>query len=461
MAVGTGQRELNPAYVTDASGFTGWADAVFAPRDEAGVVEVLRRASEQRIPITIAGAGSGLTGARVAQGGWVLSLEHFRRLDIGDGRGRAGAAITLIELRQAAARSRQFYAPDPTELTACVAGTIATNASGSRSFRFGSTRRHVLGLRVAFIDGRVVEYRRGDRVDFDVPSIPLPGTTKNTAGYQLAAGMDWIDMFCGSEGTLGIVLEAELALLPIPANLFSGVIFFSADDDAIAAVEDWRPGSDLRMLEYADRNSLDLLRGRYPEIPKAATAALLIEVEGDDLDSWESRLSGAGAMVEASWFATTDRDRERFRMFRHALPEIVNATVLERGFLKMGTDYAVPPERNREMLAYYRRRLERELPGQYVLYGHIGDAHVHANMLPATREQAATATSLLTEFARQAVALGGTVSAEHGLGKRKAHLLAIQYAPEHIAAMVQVKRRLDPGWLLGRGTLFPVPGEFQ
>lgn len=448
---------MNAAYVSDASGFTGWADAVFAPRDEAGVVEVLRHATEQRVPLTIAGAGSGLTGARVAQGGWVLSLEHFRKLEIRTGRARAGAAIALIELRDAAAPTRQFYAPDPTELTACVGGTIATNASGSRSFRFGATRRHVLGIRVALMDGRVAEYRRGDKVDFDVPAIPLPRTTKCTAGYRLEPGMDWIDLFCGSEGTLGVVLEAELQLLPAPDYVFSGVIFFESDDDALSAVDTWRGTGDLCTLEYADRNSLDLLGQRYPEIPSAAGAALLIEVEGEDVDGWEGRLKSAGAMIDASWFATNARERERFRLFRHALPEIVNATVLSRGFMKMGTDYAVPLDRNRDMIAYYRERLERELPGQYVIYGHIGDAHVHVNMLPATPQQAAVANALLTEFARHAVALGGTVSAEHGLGKRKAHLLAIQYAPEHIQAMMDVKRRLDPLWLLGRGTLFPVP----
>jgi FAD/FMN-containing dehydrogenase len=448
---------MNAAYVSDASGFTGWADAVFAPRDEAGVVELLRRATDQRVPVTIAGAGSGLTGARVAQGGWVLSLEHFRKLEIRTGCTRAGAAITLIELRDAAAPTRQFYAPDPTELTACVGGTIATNASGSRSFRFGATRRHVLAIRVALMDGRIAEYRRGDKVDFDVPAIPLPRTTKCTAGYRLEPGMDWIDLFCGSEGTLGVVLEADLQLLPAPDSVFSGVIFFGSDDDALSAVDAWRGIADLRMLEYADRNSLDLLRGRYPEIPRTAEAALLIEVEGEDIDGWEGRLRDAGAMIDASWFATNARERERFRLFRHALPEIVNATVLARGFMKMGTDYAVPLDRNRDMILYYREWLERELPGQYVIYGHIGDAHVHVNMLPATPQQAAVANALLTEFARHAVALGGTVSAEHGLGKRKAHLLAIQYAPEHIQAMMNVKRRLDPLWLLGRGTLFPVP----
>jgi FAD/FMN-containing dehydrogenase len=104
------------------------------------------------------------------------------------------------------------------------------------------------------------------------------------------------------------------------------------------------------------------------------------------------------------------------------------------------------------MLAWYRLHLEREFPGRYVIFGHIGDAHVHVNLLTAPGERE-RATSLLTEFARQAVALGGAVSAEHGLGKRKAHLLELQYAPQHIEAMRAVKRRLDPRGILGRGTL--------
>ena len=150
-------------------------------------------------------------------------------------------------------------------------------------------------------------------------------------------------------------------------------------------------------------------------------------------------------------------DRERFRKFRHALPEIVNATMLSRGFMKMGTDYAVPLARNREMLGYYRERLEALLPGRYVIYGHIGDAHVHVNMLPATQPELEIASAFMKEFAQRAADLGGTVSAEHGLGKRKAYLLPMQYGAEHIEAMMAVKRRLDPLWLLGRGTLFPAP----
>jgi FAD/FMN-containing dehydrogenase len=121
---------------------------------------------------------------------------------------------------------------------------------------------------------------------------------------------------------------------------------------------------------------------------------------------------------------------------------------------KMGSDFAVPVARNREMLRIYREMLDREFPGQYVIFGHIGDAHLHVNVLPANDEEWKRANGLMTTFARQAVALGGTVSAEHGLGKRKRHLLEIQYTPAEIEKMKEVKRILDPNSLLGPGTLF-------
>jgi FAD/FMN-containing dehydrogenase len=445
---------VDASYLTDASGFTGWAERLIVPRTEAEVVETLAEAVRTGTPVTIAGAGSGLTGARVPQGGWVLSLERFRKLEIERGFARVGPAVSLLELRDAAARTGQFYAPDPTEISASMGGTIATNASGSRSFRFGSTRRHLRALRVALLDGSVRCYRRGEKIDFDVAALPEPAVTKNTAGYRLTPGMDWIDLFCGSEGTLGVTLEAEVALLPIPAELFAGVIFFASDDDALDAVARWRSVGELRMLEYADHRSLEMLRRRYPEIPRAAQAAVLIEAEGDDVDAWEAKLEESHALIEASWFAVDARDRERFRAFRHAMPELVGETMRRHGFMNMGTDYAVPLDRDREMLAFYRQRLEAELPESYVIYGHLGDAHLHVNMLPKTAAEAEIATGLLKEFAAHAVALGGTVSAEHGLGKRKASLLALQFGEQHIEAMRKVKQRFDPQWLLGRGTLF-------
>ncbi len=414
----------------------------------------LREAAGAGVPVTIAGAGTGLTGARVPQGGWVLSLERVTRLEIHKGYAIAGPGVILRDLHAAALASGQFYPPDPTETSASVGGTIATNASGSRSFKYGATRRWIEGLRVVRADGAVMDVRRGDAVDFDPGAIPLPHVTKNTAGYLLRAGMDWIDLFAGSEGTLGIVTEAKLQLLPDSRALLTGVIFFAGDDAALDAVDDWRARTSTRMLEYVDEPSLTLLRSRFSDIPGAARAAILFEQELEEdrvLESWLARIEAAHGLGE-SWLADSSADRERFRRFRHALPELVNDTCRRNGTLKMGTDYAVPIARNREMLAYYRRTLEQEFPGRYVIFGHIGDAHLHVNILPLP-EAADRASALLADFARQAVALGGTVSAEHGLGKRKAHLLAIQYAPEHLDAMRAVKRRLDPQNILGRGTL--------
>jgi FAD/FMN-containing dehydrogenase len=399
----------------------------------------------------------------VPRGGWIISTERLTRLEIGNGTARVGAGVSLADLHTAAAATKQFYAPDPTETSAWIGGTLATNASGSRSFRYGDSRRHVLGVRVVLADGSIHEYKRGDKVDFPYDPLPVPETTKHTAGYYLRPDLDWVDLFVGSEGTLGIIAEADLQLLPVPRDLLTGVVFFANDDVALDAVEGWRGVVGLRMLEYIDGAALDLLRTRFSEIPAEAGAAVLIEQEvaspadlSDQTDAWLDRLESANALIEESWFAANANDRERFRKFRHAVPEMVNDIVRKNGCLKMGSDFAVPLDRNREMLAYYSDRLRAEFPGQYVIFGHIGDAHVHANILPRSGPEADRARALMVEFATKAVELGGTVSAEHGLGKHKRHLLEIQYRPEEIDRMKAVKRRLDPKNLLGRGNLFDI-----
>jgi FAD/FMN-containing dehydrogenase len=216
------------------------------------------------------------------------------------------------------------------------------------------------------------------------------------------------------------------------------------------------------MLEYFDAPSLALLRNRFPEIPLQARAAILFEQElaseeDAELDAWSERIQASGSLADDSWMALSAADRERFRQFRHALPELVNDTVRRSGALKMNTDYSVPLTRNREMLVYYQSRLEREFPGRYVIFGHIGDAHLHVNLF-SSPENPKPANDLILEFARKAVELGGTVSGEHGLGRRKAHLLKLQYAPEHLDMMRAVKRRLDPQNILGRGVLWESGG---
>ncbi|HEY1495365.1 MAG TPA: FAD-binding oxidoreductase, partial [Candidatus Solibacter sp.] len=189
--------EIAPIYLEDASGLKGHAERVLIPTDEAEIASILREASASGIPVTVSGAGTGVTGGRVPFGGWVLSLEKFTRLDVQTGLATVGAGTLLRDLHAAAQRSGQFYPPDPTETGASLGGNIACNASGSRSFRYGATRAWVRRLRVVLADGRVLDVGRGEPVDFDPGSVPLPAVTKNTAGYLLRPGMDWVDLFTG------------------------------------------------------------------------------------------------------------------------------------------------------------------------------------------------------------------------------------------------------------------------
>jgi len=452
------------AYLEDASGFRGFAEEVLVPATESELLDIVDRARRSKTPLTIAGAGSGITGGRCPEGGWLVSMERFAKLEIQSGLAVCGAGVHLMDLHAAARRTGQFYPPDPTETLAAVGGTVACNASGSRSFKYGATRRWIERLRVVLIDGRVLDLRRGEAIEFDVPHIPPPKACKHSAGYPLTPGMDWIDLFVGSEGTLGIVVEASLKLLPSSKSILAGVVFFRTEDDALDALDAWRPVAGLGMLEYIDGDALDLIRSKYPEIPTEARAALIVE-QADfgetDLDAWTDRMNRQYALKEVSWFGSTDGDRERFRDFRHALPETVLATVQQHKLMSLISDFAVPISKHREMLSYYRKRLSQAYTGRYVVYGHVGDGHYHINLLPSNETEFQQGQRLFDEFAQKAVEMGGTVAAEHGIGKRKRDWLKYQYAPKQIDAMMAVKKLLDPDWLLGRGTLFEDPREYR
>ena len=302
--------EPDSPLLADASGYRGAADDVFFPESEEQIVAILKEAAATRTPVTISGAGTGVTGGRVPQGGWLLALEKMNRIEVGPGYALVQPGATLRNVSAAASATKQFYAPDPTEVSASLGGTIATNASGSRSFLYGPTRRHLQALRVVLMSGEVLSLRRGGKPSSELPVVPASHVRKSTAGYYLRPEMDFLDVFIGAEGTLGVVTQAELKLLPARGPLFTGVVFFASDDRALSAVEAWRPIPNLAMLEYLDFRSLDLLRPRFPEIPAAAKAALLIEQEilSERVEeTWLDRLEAAHAHTEASWFATSPR----------------------------------------------------------------------------------------------------------------------------------------------------------
>src|SRR5947209_2637381 len=334
------------AYLEDASGFHGSAECVVAPGTVAEVRDVVRQCARDRTPLTVSGAGTGLTGARVPQSGWVLSVQKFRRLEILPGRAICGSSISLAELHAAAARTNQFLGPNPTEISASIGGVISTNAGGARSFHYGALRRHVLALEVTFMNGETRRFERGEPVNFPVTPVTPPRVSKNAAGYLLQPNLQWVDLLAGSEGTLGIVTEAEVALFPVPPAILSGVVFFPTDETAMQAVAAWRSIPELRLLEYMDGNGLAILRDVYPEVPSEANAAVMVEQnlssEADEqVDAWPERLGQFDALEEQSWFGFTAADRERFRQFRHTLPTIVVERARRASHPKYGTDFEI------------------------------------------------------------------------------------------------------------------------
>lgn len=465
-------------YLRDASGYQGSCERVFYPQNEAHVVELLRRAGETRTPVTVAGARTGLTGAAVPHGGWVLATDRFAKIRTIRREARGGRAVVepgvrLSELARAVEREGLFYPPDPTEQSACIGGTLATNASGPRSYGFGPTRDYVLGLRVVLPQGDVLEVPRGRHfasargafeierpgaspIVLELPNLRLPDC-KHAAGYFIYPKMDLVDLFIGSEGTLGVVTEATLKLLPRPPGLMAGVAFFPEETQAIDFVIDVRGSASLRpaALEFFDRSALDLIMGAFPQIPGGAGCAVffeeILETDEHSLEGWLSALKRHGADVESSWFTTSRTQDETFRAFRHRVAVEVNERVARRGVRKVGTDMAVPDEALRASLAVYRKAVEGF---EALIFGHIGDNHLHVNILPRDRAEVERGLAVYEEIAREIVALGGTVSAEHGIGKAKRNLLKIMVGEEQLGEFASLKRALDPQGILSPGNLF-------
>jgi D-lactate dehydrogenase (cytochrome) len=297
--------------------------------------------------------------------------------------------------------------------------------------------------------------------------------TKNTAGFFAAPRMDLIDLFIGSEGCFGVITEVTVALLKREEKI-SLVQFLSSDEQAIELVDILRNDERIRLdfLEFYSGNSLDLLKQRQeqdpkfvdmPPVPEHAGAALFFEFSfeamADNLDYGllEEKINSCGASISDSWAAYENRELQRLKDFRHILPETINAIIAERkkhypGLHKLGTDLAVPDQHLHDMWQIYCNALETA-DLEWVAFGHIGNNHLHINILPRNEIELKKGLKLYEHFAAKAVAFGGTVSAEHGIGKMKIKFLKLMYSPQQLNEMRTVKLALDPGRLLNPGNI--------
>ncbi len=521
------EREMG-TYLTDESRTSAQGiDTIYFPENESQLRAALKECTQKRSKVSIAGARTGIAGGAVpVESDAVISMErmdgiHGLALDGRNGHEsfRIGveAGLVLSQLQEAlrntrahelpwldearagagrkaleASGRRLFYPVDPTEVSAQIGGTIATNASGARTFHYGPTRQWVESLRVVTVEGDTVELKRGECIADDgeflllrpdgsrtriaIPELKMPAV-KNTAGYYLRRDrMDAVDLFIGSEGTLCVIAGAELRLTFEPAERLFCTVFLTDESSAVTMVGRLKECDELTMLaiEYIDPHAVELLRRRrvesgassaVPPLPADARCVLYLEAAFDGDAEFrllhrrlEDLIAEAGGAPEKTWAGLSQQDMRAMKAFRHAVPEAVNMIIAERkrknqDIHKIGTDMAVPDPHLDTILSLYRETLA-DSGLENVIFGHIGDNHLHVNILPESQADMQLAMELYGLFAARVVSLGGSVSAEHGIGRLKRELLRVQYSGSELAAMESIKRAFDPHALLSPGVIF-------
>jgi D-lactate dehydrogenase (cytochrome) len=507
------------AHLEDAAHYPGGHAAGIAyPQTEADVAALLR-AHDRILPV---GAQSSLTGGATPFGDLVLSTNRLTHLAIaGTDRVIAGAGVPLAALEEAIRARGATYPPAPTFTGASVGGTVATNAAGAATFKYGSTREWVEGLTVVLASGEVLAVARGECVADDrgflidtgsgevvvpVPRYTMPRVAKLSAGYHAAPGMDLVDLLVGSEGTLGIVTEVTLRILA-PAPSVALALVMCPDErrgfELVAALrsasrETWRTGNqhgiDAAAIEHMDRSSLRIAceDGAAAKlnvgVPPGTEMALLVQLElepgitaeraydeiGRALDDTPPatglvqfcRLLHRFDLLESTELAApSDRRRaDELIAFREAVPAGVNARVgaarrdVDPRIAKTAADMIVPFDSFGAMMDVYRRGFEaRHL--DYAVWGHASDGNVHPNVLPRRYEDVVAGREAILEFGRAVVGMGGSPLAEHGVGRNpiKQELLRTLYGDAAIEQMRETKRALDPAWKLAPGVIFPAP----
>lgn len=460
----TSDIDVRRAYSRDVSGLELVPEVVARAGSIADVVEVVHEAGRLGIQVTPAGAQTSTTGASIVDHGILLSMHAMNRIlhiDPAARLARVQPGVSIGALNEELAPLGLRFAPDPTsENDATIGGAIACNASGARSLRYGATRPHVRGVKLVNSEADVVDLRR-------------PQLEKNTVGFHIA--QDPVDWIVGSEGTLGVVVEAELSLVKKPAREIGLAIPFATERAALAFVVAAREQSDravvarAQCLEYFDSQALSIARTHIgsPHWMADAEAIVYLEQPFEDessidavLDVWLSIADTFDARADAIDVYDDAAALRDARRFRHAVPAFMNERGAARhahGGRKVSTDWAVPFRALADAIDAAHRFADARGVPRAVTYGHAGNGHPHQNFIAHDAEELARIMAVVEETIHHVLSIGGTVAAEHGLGKLKRHWLGIQMSETQLRVMRAIKQTLDPRGMFAPGNIIANP----
>jgi len=461
--------------------------AVAVPADADDVARIARWAADRGVPLVPRGAGTGMPGGNVGSGVVVDLRKAFRRIvSVDPGRRRAviEPGVTLAELNAAVASHNLHFPVDPSSGERCTfGGMLANNSAGAHSVRYGATRPWVAALELITADGTQCRITRQmgtddealrrklgrlrDRFTLDREEILAvwPKVRKNSSGYPLREFLegDDLDLFVGSEGTLALIVAAEVRLAPLPPARGLALIEL-ADLDAVAVAVRRLLSLEPATCELLDRTFLDLVRDAvsYP-LPVGLEAVLLVEMEGESPAEVEQALTSIeGAVGDISRLTLTADPEEQRRIWeiRHAASPLIAERAGERVSMQFIEDGVVPISRLPDYIRMLRAVLaEAGLPA--VIFGHAGDGNLHVNPLvdvarPGWREHL---ERVLVRIAEGIAELGGTLAGEHGDGRLRAPLLETIWGREMTERFRAVKATLDPKGILNPGVIIPLPGQ--
>jgi D-lactate dehydrogenase (cytochrome) len=485
---------------------------IYYPESEEDIKQILKFCIKNKIACNVSGGGTGVTGSRVPLfGGIVLSMERminvkkhlkFKRIRKKGLLGNYSIAINekkkeayvpaglSLQLLNEILPKNLFYPPDPTQLNASLGGTIATNASGAKGFYYGSTRSWIKEVSLVLGNGEFLKIKRGSitansenffdftteegkRYRFKIPSYRLPDI-KNSAGLYTKKHMDLIDLFIGSEGILGVVVEAKIALDTVK-KLNGDIVFFKNEENAINFAKDLKKlrKDGLVSIEFFDKNSL-LFIDKLSPIGKVYEACISIEFSNQTL-SFIKKLHDLMKKhnVVEDWYANNSSELKKQKDFRRSLPESINSYIRTHNTVKLSTDFVVPENNFLELFKQYKnaeRMLRKKFPQReflWALFGHIGDCHLHFNFLTHNQSELEFANQIYASLAKKAVRLGGTISGEHGVGKKTIKIkgrsipyLELMIGRKGLEEIARIKKLFDPNFILNPGNLI-LPNNFS